>query len=358
MKKVVSNWLSRYFNNEEAVLLAAMFVAFVIVIATLGGVLGPFFASLIIAFLLQGVVNALRRFGASHRFAVISAFVLFLMALVATLVGLVPIVGRQISLLLGEVPNMIGRSQAFLVALPERYAEYVTEAQFQLIFSRISAEVADIAEQVLTFSLSSFPSLLGIAIYLVLVPVLVFFMLYDKDQLIAFVVSLLPEKRPMMSSIWSEMNVQFANYVRGKVIEILIVGALSFVAFLIMGLNYAALLALLVGLSVLIPYIGATVVTIPVLIVGFMQWGYSSEFFWLFLVYGAIQFFDGNVLVPLLFSEVVNLHPVAIIMAVLLFGGIWGFWGIFFAIPLATLVKAVFNAWPDAQLIDSDENSN
>jgi putative permease len=244
------------------------------------------------------------------------------------------------------------------VALPERYAEYVTEAQFQLIFSRISAEVADIAEQVLTFSLSSFPSLLGIAIYLVLVPVLVFFMLYDKDQLIAFVVSLLPEKRPMMSSIWSEMNVQFANYVRGKVIEILIVGALSFVAFLIMGLNYAALLALLVGLSVLIPYIGATVVTIPVLIVGFMQWGYSSEFFWLFLVYGAIQFFDGNVLVPLLFSEVVNLHPVAIIMAVLLFGGIWGFWGIFFAIPLATLVKAVFNAWPDAQLIDSDENSN
>lgn len=149
-----------------------------------------------------------------------------------------------------------------------------------------------------------------------------------------------------MTAIWSEMDVQFANYVRGKAIEILIVGIASFIAFLILDLNYAALLALLVGLSVLIPYIGATVVTLPVLLVGYMQWGYSPDFLWLFVVYGTIQLIDGNMLVPLLFSEVVNLHPVAIIVAVLLFGGIWGFWGVFFAIPLATLVKAVYNAWP------------
>jgi putative permease len=149
-----------------------------------------------------------------------------------------------------------------------------------------------------------------------------------------------------MTAIWSEMDMQFANYVRGKAIEILIVGLASLLAFLILDLNYAALLALLVGLSVLIPYIGATVVTLPVLLVGYMQWGWGLDFFWLFIVYGAIQFVDGNLLVPLLFSEVVNLHPVSIIIAVLLFGGIWGFWGVFFAIPLATLVKAVYNAWP------------
>jgi putative permease len=64
------------------------------------------------------------------------------------------------------------------------------------------------------------------------------------------------------------------------------------------------------------------------------------------LAYGVIQALDGNVLVPLLFSEAVNLHPVAIIVAVLFFGGLWGVWGVFFAIPLATLVKAVLYAWP------------
>ncbi|MDG1164713.1 MAG: AI-2E family transporter, partial [Porticoccaceae bacterium] len=148
---------------------------------------------------------------------------------------------------------------------------------------------------------------------------------------------------------------QFANYVRGKAIEILIVGVSSYIAFLILGLNYAALLALLVGLSVLIPYIGATVVTLPVTLVGYMQWGYSTDFFWLFMVYGVIQFLDGNLLVPLLFSEVVNLHPIAIIVAVLLFGGIWGFWGVFFAIPLATLVKAVYNAWPRKAIVSEED---
>jgi putative permease len=88
------------------------------------------------------------------------------------------------------------------------------------------------------------------------------------------------------------------------------------------------------------------VVTIPVLMVAWFQWGWVSEFAWLAAVYFTIQALDGNVLVPLLFSEVVNLHPVAIIISILVFGGLWGFWGVFFAIPLATLVKAILSAWP------------
>jgi len=111
----------------------------------------------------------------------------------------------------------------------------------------------------------------------------------------------------------------------------------------------AALLGLAVGLSVIIPYIGAALVTLPVVAVGFFQWGLVSEFYWLCVVYLIIQALDGNLLVPLLFSEAVNLHPVAIILAVLFFGGIWGLWGVFFAIPLATVIKAIINAWPTAE---------
>ncbi|MGV8546541.1 AI-2E family transporter, partial [Pseudomonas aeruginosa] len=75
-------------------------------------------------------------------------------------------------------------------------------------------------------------------------------------------------------------------------------------------------------------------------------WGWSDTFIYLLVAHAITQALDGNVLVPLLFSEAENLHPVAIICAVLLFGGLWGFWGVFFAIPLATLVKAVLDAWP------------
>ncbi|MCV6605847.1 MAG: AI-2E family transporter, partial [Porticoccaceae bacterium] len=144
-----------------------------------------------------------------------------------------------------------------------------------------------------------------------------------------------------------------ANYVRGKAVEIVIVGVVTYIVFLILGVNYAALLGLLVGFSVVIPYIGAALVTIPVAMVGYFQWGWGGDFMWLMLAYGVIQFLDGNVLVPLLFSEAVNLHPVAIILAVLVFGGFWGVWGVFFAIPLATLVKALYNAWPRTEVTSS-----
>ena len=142
------------------------------------------------------------------------------------------------------------------------------------------------------------------------------------------------------------MDQQIGNYVRGKFWEILIVGVVSIVTFALLGLKYAMLLGFLVGLSVIVPYIGAAVVTVPVALVAYFQWGWSSDFLWLMGAYTVIQALDGNVLVPLLFSEVVNLHPVAIIVAVLVFGGLWGFWGIFFAIPLATLVNAIISAWP------------
>ena len=357
MKQVFKKWQEQYFNNEETVLLALMLVVLLVVATTLGAVLGPVFTAMILAFLLQGLVNSLSRRGVSLGLAITIAFTLFFVGFVSVLVVLIPIVGRQTSLFIGELPNMLGRIRDLLVSLPDKYAEYVSPEQFQIIVARASEEVAGLAEQILSLSISSFPGLFGILLYLFLVPMLVFFMLKDKDILIGFVTKLLPRERSVMTTIWTEMDIQFANYVRGKAIEILIVGATSYVAFLILGLNYAALLALLVGLSVLIPYIGATAVTLPVLLVGYMQWGYSAEFFWLFVVYGFIQFLDGNLLVPLLFSEVVNLHPVAIIVAVLFFGGIWGFWGVFFAIPLATLVKAIYNAWPRNDLSPSQQSA-
>ena len=153
----------------------------------------------------------------------------------------------------------------------------------------------------------------------------------------------------MLNTVWNEMNIQITNYVRGKSVEIVIVGLCSYLVFAALGLNYAELMALGIGLSVIIPYIGAIVITIPVALVGYIQWGFSNEFVYLMSAYMIIQILDGNVLTPLLFSEIVNLHPVAIILAILVFGGIWGFWGVFFAIPLATLLKAVINAWPHSR---------
>ena len=244
---------------------------------------------------------------------------------------------------------MVERGRAALSVLPEKYPAIITQEQINLAMNSVQGDMAHLGQLLVTKGLSSIPGLLAVLVYMVLTPLMVFFFLKDRDQILGWATSFLPAERPMLSRIWSEMNLQFANYVRGKVIEIILVGGVSYAAFAFLGLNYAALLALLVGLSVIIPYIGATLVTIPVVAVAFFQWGISPSFYWVLGAYGVIQLLDGNVLVPLLFSEAVNLHPVAIIVAVLFFGGVWGVWGVFFAIPLATLVSAIVSAWPTAR---------
>ena len=190
------------------------------------------------------------------------------------------------------------------------------------------------------------PNAFGLVIFVLLVPISVFFFLKDRELLVGWFAGLLPANRPLLERVGTEMTEQIGNYVRGKAVEILIVGIASYVLFAWLGLNYAALLGLLVGVSVLVPFVGAAVVTLPVVAVALLQFGWSANFFWIVIAYLVVQAVDGMILVPKLFSVAVNLHPITIIVAVLAFGGVWGFWGVFFAIPLATLVKAIYVAWP------------
>lgn len=345
MLTIIRTWINRLFAEEETVVLLLLVAAALVLIVTLGNVLTPLIASLVFAFMMQGLILQMTSRGAPRWLAITVAYLLFMTMFFGFIFGLMPLVWKQLTALIQELPTLLRELQQSLLLLPER-SELISEAQVRELVGVAGAEIGKFGQRIVSFSIAQIPNLLGLLIYIVLVPILVFFFLKDKDQILSWMAGFLPANRPLMIKVWNEMNDQVANYVRGKGIEIVIVGVVTYISFVWMQLNYAALLALLVGLSVVIPYIGAAVVTIPVLLVGYLQWGTGSEFYTLILVYGIVQGLDGNVLVPLLFSEVVNMHPVAIIVSVLVFGGIWGLWGVFFAIPLATLIKAILNAWP------------
>ncbi|MDI3326033.1 AI-2E family transporter [Pontibacterium granulatum] len=358
MHRIFSKWIDRYFSDEEAVLLFVLLGGALLVILTLGQMLTPVFAGLILAFLMQGAVNWLESRNFSHIWSVLLVFLLFVGVFLATLLFILPLVWKQAGNLFNELPRILSEVQALALLLPEKYPDVISAEQVNDLINQAASELSKVGQWVVTFSINSIGSVVALLIYLVLVPILVFFFLKDGRALTSWWASLLPAKREMMTKVWREMDDQIANYVRGKVIEIVIVGATTYIVFAILGINYAALLGIMVGLSVLIPYIGAALVTLPVALIGFFQWGWTNEFMYLMIAYAIIQALDGNVLVPLLFSEAVNLHPVSIIVSVLLFGGLWGFWGVFFAIPLATLVKAIVNAWPKApqQVLEGPES--
>ncbi|MCU1759657.1 AI-2E family transporter [Pseudomonas sp. 14P_8.1_Bac3] len=346
MFKVLRDWIQRYFSDEEAVVLAVLLVLAFTAVLTLGGMLAPVLAGMVLAYLMQGLVVTLERLRVPGGVAVGLVFALFMGVLLVFIIVLVPLLWHQLITLFNELPGMLAKWQSLLLLLPERYPHLVSDEQVLQAIEVARGEIGKFGQWALTFSLSSLPLLVNIMIYLVLVPILVFFFLKDRQMIGQWVRGYLPRERALITRVAHEMNRQIANYIRGKVIEIFICGGVTYIGFVVLGLNYAALLALLVGVSVVVPYVGAVVVTVPVLLIALFQWGWSDQFIYLMAVYGIIQTLDGNVLVPLLFSEAVNLHPVAIICAVLLFGGLWGFWGVFFAIPLATLFKAVLDAWP------------
>ncbi len=346
MLEIFEKWYRRYLFEEEAILLLVLLFIGVVLLMTIGDILAPLLAAIVLAYLMQGVSTQLENHGVPKWLGVSLSYLLFIGVFFGVTLGLLPLAWRQLMGLASELPAMLDRGRQLLNILPQQYPEIFTVQQINELVGMAQAEAAKLGQFIVTRSLASITSVFTVMVYMILIPILVFFFLRDRELILGWLGGFLPDNRPLLRRIWIEMNLQFANYARGKVIEIIIVGAVSYFAFTWMGLNYAALLGLLVGLSVIIPYIGAVIVTLPVALVGFFQWGFTSEFYTLCVVYLIIQGLDGNVLVPLLFSEAVNLHPVAIILAILFFGGIWGMWGVFFAIPLATLIKAIIYAWP------------
>jgi putative permease len=338
----VNAWYKRYFTDPQAALLVVLLLVSSLTIYYMGTMLTPLIAAVVIAYLLEGPVSKLER-KVSRLVAVIAVFNMFLMFMVFLVLFLLPILSRQAKQFFQEVPNMIGRGQELLMRLPKEYPEIISEGSIKDVVLSLSGDISNVGQSVLSVSFASIPL---IVIYLVLVPLMIFFFMKDKVIILEWMSRFLPTDRHLVTHLWEEMDGQIGNYIRGKVYEIIIVGVAAYIVFKFFGLNYASLLAIVVGLSVLIPYIGAATVTIPVALVGFFQWGLGTDFTWLMITYFVLQFLDGNVLVPILFSDAVNIHAVAIIAAILVFGGLWGFWGVFFAIPLATLVKALINVWP------------
>ncbi|PVX41313.1 putative permease [Pasteurella langaaensis DSM 22999] len=348
MIDLFKSWYERRFSDPQAMGLAAILFFGFVAIYFFSDLIAPLLIAVVLAYLLEIPIKFLTEKLKLPRMLAVT-FILggFITLALAMAFGVLPTLVNQTIKLLSDLPAMFNKFHEWVVRLPESYPELVDYQMVDSLFSSTREKILTFGESAVKFSLSSIMNMVTIGIYAFLVPLMMFFMLKDKQVLIDSFVRFLPKNRTLALNVWAEMQQQIANYIRGKLLEIAIMTVVTYVAFLFFGLNYPLLLSFAVGMSVLIPYVGAVLVTIPVALVAIFQFGDHSMFWYLISTYIILQLLDGNLLVPFLFSEAVNLHPLTIIVSVLIFGGLWGFWGVFFAIPLATLVKAVVNAWPE-----------
>ena len=345
MLDLFRQWKDRHFSDPQRIILGITLLVGAGLIYFLGSLLAPVFISIIIAYLLDGIVDLLQRSHLPRMAAVSIVFAVFMLSMVVMILWLIPLTVKQISQLVQQLPGMLSMVQYQLLQLPTSYPELISESQVKELIGFLNTGISNLGRQVLTLSLASVVGLIHLVVYLVLVPFMVFFLLKDKQIILAWGKGFLPDNMDLTESVWHEANNQVTNYIRGKGWELLIIWGISYTVFRMLDLQFSLLISLFVGLSVIIPYIGVTVMGIVMALVAFIQFGWSSDLAWAMVAYAVIQILDGNLLAPLLLSGVVNIHPVAIVVAVLLFGGLWGLWGLFFAIPLATLANAVIKAW-------------
>ncbi|PQQ25871.1 AI-2E family transporter [Photorhabdus hindustanensis] len=355
MLDMIIQWYRRRFTDPQVIALFIILLAGFCIIYFLHGILAPLLVAIVLAYLLEWPTAKLERLGCSRTVAVCIVLIIFSGISLLVIFIVAPTAWQQGINLLSDIPNMLNRFNEYAQTLPARYPVLVDAGIIDVMAENLRSKISTAGESVVKFSVASLIGLLTLAIYLILVPLMAFFLLKDKAQILQALQRVLPRNRILAGQVWREVNQQITNYIRGKVTEMAIVGICTYAVFAFLGLDYSLLLSVLVGLSVLIPYVGALIVTIPVVLVALFQWGVGTDFWTLIIAYLVVQGLDGNLLVPILFSEAVNLHPLVIILSVITFGGLWGFWGVFFAIPLATLIKAVIHAWPEEIVITEDD---
>ena len=342
MQSLLNKFIKRFFSNEESVYFAILLIFSFFFIILFGNVLLPVIISIVIAFLLNGFMTTLIKYNLSQQLSLSITLIVFFGFYLSLFMAL-PSIGTEINNLLQNLPIIVSSFQQNLIEMNN----YFSEEEIDQIFANLSNQISVLLSSALGQLAGTVSLMFNAILYAIMIPLMVFFFLKDKSILLPIASIILPKENGFMQSVFAEMNDQLFNYVTGKFIEMLLVASASYILFAFLGLPYAVLIAILVGLSVIIPIFGAILVTIPVVLIGLYEWGLSENFYWLLGFYLVIQILDGNVLVPILFSTRNNLHPVVIIIAVLFFGGIWGFWGLFFAIPLATFIKAIINSWPE-----------
>ena len=347
MFKFFKEWYESHLTDPNQVALALIILSISLITYILLATVTPILVAIILAYMLEGVVHGFtKNYSLKRRTIVLLVYFSFIAISMVTLFLILPLMIDQFTLFVKSLPSILEKGKILLLNFTSSDKALVTESQLTNIFSVLNAEIYNMYGSIVSYSLSSAGSIIETIIYMLIVPILIFFLLFDKEEINGWFKKFFPEKLDLSKKAYAELDLKIGNYIRCKFIEIIIVWVASTLFFTMLGLNYSLVLGFLCGISVIIPYVGAIAVTIPIVFVGYFQWGTSSEFWYIIFAHIIIQVLDGNVVVPILFSDAVNLHPLAILISILFFGTIWGIWGVFFAIPLAVLVNTLLNIWP------------
>lgn len=335
---------------------------FVVMLWFLGDVLMPFILGGAVAYCLDPIADRLERAGFSRIAATItitlSGILIFVLALLLILPSLINQAGQliqQIGALIENAPALFDRFDTWLTTTFPAIDLNSDAIRQQL--ANLGSTVQSSGGAVLNSIVNSALSLINVLVLLVIVPVVTFYLLMDWDRMVARIDDLLPrDHAPTIRMVFSNIDRTLASFIRGQGTVCLVLGIYYAIALMLAGLNYGLIIGFVAGLISFIPYVGALVGGVLAIGVALIQWWAGTEIVdgvsvevginWLRIgivaaIFAFGQFFEGNILTPNLVGSSIGLHPVWLILALSVFGSLFGFVGMLVAVPVAAMIGVI-----------------
>lgn len=328
--------------------------AFLVVLWYLGDVLLPFVLGGAIAYFLDPVADRLEAMGCSRALStgIITIFAVLIFVIMALLV--LPTLVEQSVQLFNVAPKLFDDLQIFLT---ERFPQLVDgESSVRKTLASLGETIQERGGELLETALSSAASLLNVVLLFVIVPVVSVYLLLDWDKMIARIDELLPrDHAPVIRKLAKDIDKTLASFIRGMGTVCLILGTYYAIALMVVGLQFGLVVGFIAGLVTFIPYVGALVGGVLAIGLGLFQfWGDWVSIGIIAAIFVLGQVIEGNLLTPKLVGNSVGLHPVWLLLALSVFGTLFGFVGMLVAVPVAAalgvLTRFAVDQYKDGRL--------
>ena len=338
-------------EQKETTFWLALWLAFLVLLYALGPILTPFIAAAILAYALNGGVDYLDhlrigRVKVPRPLAVVLVMLLFLSAVSALVLIVIPVLQTEIPLLLAQIPAFLARLDAVLAPKLQEMGIKI-KLDGTGIRGILTQQFATSGDEIWTTVISSArvggTRLLGWIATLILIPVVLFYLLLDWHKILGRVAGAVPRRWAAHTvAMAQEVNVLLAQYLRGQLLVMLVLAAYYSVGLAIAGFDVALPVGILTGLLVFIPYLGFGLGLALALIAAVLQFSDWSGLIAVAIIYGIGQVFEGCYLTPRLVGERIGLNPLAVIFALLAFGQLFGFVGVLLALPASAILMVAF----------------
>jgi len=314
---------------------------FFVTLWLLGDVLLPFLVGGAMAYFLDPVADRLERLGLSRVAATTLISLIALLALILLVLAVIPTLVSQLAALIDSAPDISRRLQAFLL---ERFPELADRTStIRQTLNEIGTAIQNQGAVLVQSLLSSALGVISVVVFIVVVPVVAFYLLLDWDRMVARVDAMLPrDHASTVRRLASEIDAVLAGFVRGQVTVCLALGSFYSVALMVAGLQFGLVVGAIAGAITFIPYLGSLIGgALAIGLALFQFWGDWVQIGIIVAIFAVGQFVEGNILTPKLVGKSVGLHPVWLLFALAAFGTLFGFAGLLIAVPVAAMIGVV-----------------